>query len=92
MTREDVEQRVRLRGEPSARAILGCAVRLDPVLTEEFAWGWVAYLVPQEPGDCARRYDRVGFACERGHGRVEVVGTKGLADARRLGVGDLGPQ
>lgn len=65
---------------------LGCAVRVEPSMTEEFGWGFVVCLVPARWDECRRPCKVDRYAITRA-GKTYPVGTKGLGHAlNRLGV------
>jgi hypothetical protein len=87
MTGEDAEHQVWERWREVAEHCMGCAMRVEPSLTEEYEWGWVVYLAPVWREECRRNYPYDRYACERQEGRSTPVGTKGVKEAIvRLGV------
>jgi hypothetical protein len=65
---------------------LDCEVRVEPVMTEEYGWGFVICLVPVVWGDCRKPCKVDRYAITRA-GKTYPVGSKGLGHAlNRLGV------
>ncbi|WP_439623419.1 hypothetical protein [Gemmata sp.] len=88
MTGEDAERLVeREWGDVAASPFgLGCAVRVEPSMTEEHGWGWVVCLVPVRWEECRQPCKVDRYAATRA-GKTYPVGTKGLGHAlSRLGV------
>jgi hypothetical protein len=80
MTREEAEDQVwREWAEISAFPVgLGCAVRVDPSLTEGYEWVWVVTLVPVRREDCRRPCILDRDAVASGKGMSSPIGTKCL--------------
>ena len=81
MDREEAQRRVSTIWLPGAEIYFGCPAELDESLTEEYAWGWVFYLVPSTPEACKLDYKRCRIAYHRTTGRSIPVGTKGIEAA-----------
>jgi hypothetical protein len=81
MTREEAEQLVWADWGDIAQEDMGCELRIEPTLTEEYEWGWVIYLAAVRPEECRHQYPYDRYACERREGKSIPVGTKGLEDA-----------
>lgn len=74
------EKCLRIWTPPVARNF-GCGVKIDDSLTQEFDWGWVFYLVPQNPEECRKEHQRAAIAFHGASGNSIPVGTKGLPSA-----------
>jgi hypothetical protein len=68
---------------PTVEAVMGCEMKIDDALTEEYAWGWVFYFIPRLPDQCERPFTRRAYAFHRQSGDSIPIGTKGLEDALR---------
>jgi hypothetical protein len=84
MTREVAENEVLDRWLNIVEDSMGCEMRLDPSLTEEYPWGWRVCLIPMRPGECLQLFELQEFACRRIIGDSTPVGTKGLAHVLQL--------
>lgn len=85
MNRSEAEQAVWARWSEAINQD-GCAMRIEPSLTEEYVWGWVVYVGPERRAELKRSWLYEKYACDHS-GRSTPVGTKGLEFAlKALGV------
>jgi hypothetical protein len=64
-----------------AQRTMGCEMRVESELTEEYEWGWMVFLAPVRPEDCRHSYPFCRYAIDRREGDSTPVGTKGLTEA-----------